>query len=47
MEKHFDGKTSAEARRKIVQTQRTIIVLMIIFAVLPFLLAWMSGSLRF
>lgn len=47
MEKHFDGKTSIEVRRKVVQTQRIIVVLMIIFAVLPFLLAWMSGSLRF
>lgn len=47
MEKHFESKADAEARRKAVQAQRIIIIAMILFGVLPILFAWMSGSLRF
>jgi hypothetical protein len=47
MEKHVEGKINVDACKKAVRTQRLIIFAMMIFAVVPFLIAWMNGSLRF
>ena len=47
MEKHFEETVEAEARKRAIRTQKTIVAVMIVLAVLPLLIAWMSGSLRF
>ena len=47
MEEHFEGKAEAETRKRAIRTQKTIVVVMVVLAVLPLLIAWITGSLRF
>ena len=42
-----EGETNIKACEKAVQARRIIVGVMVLFAVAPFALAWISGSLCF
>ena len=47
MKKDSEGEASIEAQKKAAQTQKFIVIIMVIFVLTPLLIVWISGELRF